>query len=385
MRNYIRTYAEINLDAIEHNFNSLKKCVNDDVKLCAVIKADGYGHGAVVLAELLSNKADYFAVATVDEAIELRNAGIKNSILILTYTHSDDYELLLNNNVSITVFSYESAEKLNEVANRLNKKAVIHIAVDTGMTRIGLDVSDDSVETVKKISMLSNIEIEGIFSHYACADMTDKSTSELQLNRFCEFIKKCEELGIDIPIKHICNSAGISEFNEHFNMVRMGISLYGLYPSDEIDKSKINLIPAMTLKSHITRIKDVPAGEGISYGHTYKTAETRKIATIAAGYADGYPRALSNSGRVLINGKYAPITGRVCMDQFMVDVTDIPDAKVDDEVILFGTDGNNVITAEEIGSLSMSFNYEVICSVSRRIPRVYTKNSEIFKIINYLR
>ncbi len=385
MSNYIRTYAEINLDAIEHNFNSLKKCVNDDVKLCAVIKADGYGHGAVTLAELLSNKADYFAVATVDEAIELRNAGIKNPIIILTYTHSDDYDILIENNITLTVFSYESAEKLNDAALRLDKKAIIHIATDTGMTRIGFDVSDDSVEAVKKISMLSNIEIEGIFSHYACADMADKSTSELQLNRFCAFIKKCEENGINIPIKHICNSAGISEFNEHFNMVRMGISLYGLYPSDEIDKSKIDLIPAMTLKSHITRIKDVPAGEGISYGHTYKTTETRRIATIAAGYADGYPRALSNKGRVLINGRYAPITGRVCMDQFMVDVTDIPDAKTDDEVILFGTDGYNVITAEEIGSLSMSFNYEVICSIARRIPRVYTKNSETFKIINYLR
>ena len=385
MNRYIRTFAEINTDAIEHNFNELKKCVNTDVKLCAVIKADGYGHGAVEIARLLEGKADYFAVATTDEAIELRNADINTPIIILTYSNSDDYEILIKNNITLTVFSYESAAKLNATAKTFNIKAKIHIAVDTGMTRIGFDTSDTSAETIKNIAQLDNIEIEGIFSHYACADMEDKTVSIIQKNRFCDFIAKCESKGIEIPIKHLCNSAGISEFNEHFNMIRMGISLYGLYPSDEVNKSKLNLIPAMTLKSHIIRIMDVAAGEGISYGHTYKTTQPRTIATIAAGYADGYPRALSNNGRVLINGCYAPITGRVCMDQFMVDITDIPDVKIDDEVILFGSDGEKSITAEEIGNMSMSFNYEILCSVSRRIPRVYTKNSERIKIINYLR
>lgn len=385
MNKYLRTFAQIDLDAIEHNFNELKKCVNDNVKMCAVIKADGYGHGAVTLAELLRDKADYFAVATVDEAVELRNAGIDTPILILSYTHSDDYEILINNNISLTVYSLEAAIKLDAVANQSGKKAIIHIAVDTGMNRIGFDLSDSSVAEIKKISNLENIVIEGIFSHYACADMTDKSTSELQAKKFCDFIEKCENAGVSIPIKHICNSAGISEFSEHFDMVRMGIALYGLYPSDEVDKSKINLIPAMTLKSHITRIKDVPECEGISYGHTYKTTETRTVATVTAGYADGYPRALSNTGRVIINGQYAPVIGRVCMDQFMVDITDIPNVKTDDEVILFGTDGKNSVSAEEIGNLSMSFNYEVVCSVSRRVPKVYTKKSKIIKIVNYLR
>lgn len=385
MSKYIRTFAEINLDAIKHNFYELKKCVSSNTKLCVVIKADGYGHGAVTLAELLRDDADFFAVSTVDEATELRNADIKNPILILSYTHSDDYSYLINNDISLTVFSIESAIKLNEAAKKLNKKAKIHIAVDTGMTRIGFNLSNDSVNSVQQISELEHIEIEGIFSHYACADMAEKSVTNLQTERFCNFISKCENLGVTFPIKHICNSAGITELNEHFDMARTGILLYGMYPSEEVNKSKVNLIPAMTFKSHIIHIKDVPAGEGISYGHTYTTAAPRRIATVSAGYADGYPRALSNTGRVLVKGKYAPITGRVCMDQFMIDVTDIPDIKTDDEVILFGTDGKNIISAEEVGSLSMSFNYEVICSVSRRIPRVYIKDSKQVKIINYLR
>lgn len=385
MNSYIRTFAEVNLDAIEHNFNELKSCVNDNVKLCAVIKADGYGHGAVTLAELLKDKADYFAVATVDEAVELRNAGVMLPILILSYVHPDDFEAVINNEIAITCFSKENALKYNETAKSLNKKGLMHIAIDTGMTRIGFALNDESVCDIKDIFDLENITICGVFSHYACADMTDKSTSKMQTERYKAFVKKCEDKGVVFPIHHLCNSAGISEFNEHFDMVRMGISLYGLYPSDEVDMEKVKLIPAMTFKSHITHIKDVPAGEGISYGHIYKTTETRKIATVSAGYADGYPRALSNRGRVLVCGKFAPIVGRVCMDQFMIDVTDIPEAKVDDEVILFGSDGVNAVPAEEIGALSMSFNYEVVCAVARRIPRVYIKNGEKIKTINYLR
>lgn len=385
MDKYIRTFAEINLDAIEHNFTQLKNCTPDATKLCAVIKADGYGHGAVTLAQLLRDKADYFAVATADEAIELRNAKISNPILILSYTHPDDYEALIRNDISLTVYQLSCAEKINNAAKKLNKKALVHIAVDTGMTRIGFAPDDEAVNAIKSISELKNIEIQGIFSHYACADMRDKAVSEIQKKRFNDFVAKCNGTGVSFPIEHLCNSAGISEFSEHFDMVRMGISLYGLYPSDEVDKSKVNLIPAMTFKSHIINIKDVPAGEGISYGHTYKTTETRKIATVAAGYADGYPRALSNTGRVIVNGCYAPVVGRVCMDQFMIDVTDIPDVKIDDEVILFGTDGKLSVTAEEIGEKSMSFNYEVVCSVARRCPRVYKKDGKIIKTVNYLR
>lgn len=385
MNKYIRTFAEINLDAIEHNFNELKNCVEDNIKLCAVIKADGYGHGAVPLAKLLQDKADYFAVATADEAIELRNAGIKNPILILSYTHVDDAQALITNDVCMTVFSLDAAEKLEKEAARLGKNALIHIAIDTGMTRIGFALNDSSVQDILAIQNLPHISIQGVFSHYACADMTDKSTSAMQTKRYCDFVKKCEDAGVRFPIHHLCNSAGISEFDKHFDMVRMGISLYGLYPSDEIDQTKIDLHPAMTYKSHVTHVKDVPAGEGISYGHTYKTTETRRIATVSAGYADGYPRALSNQGKVIVRGQYAPIVGRVCMDQFMIDVTDIPDVAVDDEVILWGSDNGLTVSAEEVGAMSMSFNYEIVCGVSRRIPRVYKKNGKTVQVVNYLR
>ena len=381
---YLRTFAEIDVDAIEHNLNELQKCIDADTLRCAVVKADAYGHGAVTIAELLSDKVDFFAVASADEAMELRRSGIKNNILILSYTHSDDYEELISNDVRLTVYNKERAKKVDEAAKRLGKRAKVHIAVDTGMTRIGFHTDNEAVKAVCEISKLENIELEGIFSHYACADMTDKAVSHNQTALFKNFVKKCADSGVTFSIHHMCNSAGISEFSEHFDLVRMGISLYGLYPSDEIDQSKINLIPALTFKSHIISIKDVDKDIGISYGHTYKTNEKRCIATVSAGYADGYPRALSGCGRVIVNGKYAPIVGRVCMDMFMIDVTGI-DCEVTDEVILFGSDGNLTVSAEEIGEKSMSFNYEVICGVSRRIPRVYIKDSKIIKTVNYLR
>ena len=384
MDKYLRAFAEINLDAIKHNFIEMKKCVNDNVKLCAVVKADAYGHGAVEVAHALNDNADYFAVATPDEAIELRNASISTPVIILTYTHNDDFRELIENDVSVTIFTKGAADNLQKIASEVGKKALVHIVIDTGMTRLGFMPDEDSVETLKYISSLPDIEIQGIFSHYACADMKDKSVSDVQTERFAGFIDMCKNAGVNFPLHHICNSAGTSEFSEHFDMVRMGISIYGLYPSDEIDTSKINLIPAMTFKSHVVNVREVSENVGISYGHTYVTTEKRSIATVAGGYADGYPRALSNCGRVIINGQYAPIVGRVCMDQFMVDVTGI-DVKIDDEVILFGSDGKLTVSAEEIGEKSMSFNYEVICGIARRIPRVYTKDGKIIKITNYLR
>ena len=381
---YLRTFAEIDTDAILHNLCELKKCIGEKTKTCAVIKADGYGHGAVTVAEILADKVDFFAVAAADEAIELRNSGIRNNILILSYTHADDFEELIENDISLTVFNYNRAKEINNAAEKLSKTAKIHIAIDTGMTRIGFFPDKNAISEIKAICALKNIETEGIFSHYACADTADKTVSEKQTASFRNFIDECKNEGITFPIHHICNSAGISEFTEHFDMVRMGISLYGLYPSDEVDKTKVVLIPAMTYKSHIISIKETEPDTGISYGHTYKTDGKRTIATVSAGYADGYPRALSNCGRVIINGQYAPIVGRICMDMFMIDITGI-DAKVTDEVILFGSDGNLCIAAEEIGEKSMSFNYEVICGVSRRIPRVYKKDGKIIKTVNYLR
>lgn len=385
MDKYIRTFAEINLDAIHHNFTELKNCVKSETKLCAVIKADGYGHGAVTLASFLKNEIDYIAVATADEAIELRNSGINKPILILSYTHKDDYDALIKNDIELTVFSLKDAENMQAAAEKIGKKALVHISVDTGMTRIGFIPNSESAAEVKKIQDLKNIEIKGIFSHYACADMTDKSTSERQTEKYKNFVKECEATGVVFPIHHLCNSAAISEFNNHFDMVRMGISLYGLYPSEFVDKKKVDLHPAMTLKSHVILVKTVPAGEGISYGHIYKTESERKIATVSAGYADGYPRALSNRGHVIVRGEFAPIVGKVCMDQVMIDVTDIPDVAVDDEVILIGSDNGKTVSAEEIGEMSESFNYEVVCGVARRVPRVYKKDGKTVSIINYLR
>ncbi len=384
MNEKLRTFAEINLDAVESNFNSLKSFTSDKTKLCAVIKADGYGHGAAALAEFLSEKADYFAVATADEAFELRKNGIAKPILILSYVHADLYEALINADISMTIFTSEQAEKLSAAAQKVKKNAHIHLAVDTGMSRIGFDLSEESVKAIKTISSLKSISLDGIFSHYACADSSDYSVTEEQTEKFNNFIAECEKSGISFPVRHICNSAAIPNNKQHFDMVRMGISLYGLYPSDEIDKSKITLIPAMTLKSHIIHIKEVKKGQGISYSHTFKADKNMRIATVCAGYADGYPRALSNTGRVLVCGQFANITGRVCMDQFMIDVSDIPNVKIDDEVILFGTDGINSITAEEIGKKSMSFNYEVVCSIARRVPRVYKKDGKTVKTINLL-
>ena len=381
---YLRTFAEIDIDAMYHNLDEIKKQVDGKAMICAVVKADGYGHGAVTVAELLADKVDFFAVASADEAMELRNSGIKNNILVLSYTHSDDYEELITNNVRLTVFNKNRARKISEIAKKLGKTAKLHIAIDTGMTRIGFFPTKESAEEIKEISTLPNIELEGIFSHYACADMEDKSVSDKQTKLFRNFISDCKKEGIHFPIQHICNSAGISEFNEHFDMVRMGIALYGMYPSDEVDKDRISLMPAMTYKSHIISIKDVEPDTGISYGHTYTTTEKRRIATVSAGYADGYPRALSGCGRVIVNGSYAPIVGRVCMDMFMIDVTDI-ECEITDEVILFGSDGKLSVSVEEIGEKSMSFNYEVICGVSRRIPRVYKKDGKIIKTVNYLR
>ena len=380
----MRTWAEIDLDAIENNLSEIRKCISETTKLCAVVKADGYGHGAATIAEMLSDKVDYFAVASADEAMELRLSGITNNILVLSYTHSDDYEELIANDVSLTVYDAGRAEKINRAAEKLGKTAKIHIPVDTGMTRIGFFPDDTAIEAIKKISAYKNLEFEGIFSHYACADMEDKTVSHKQTELFRGFVERCRAEGIEFRIHHLCNSAGISEFTEHFDMVRLGISLYGLYPSDEIDKTRVSLLPALTFKSHIISIKDVAPDTGISYGHTYVTDSCRRIATVSAGYADGYPRALSGRGRVIVNGKYAPIVGRVCMDMFMIDVTDI-ECNITDEVILFGTDGRLSVSVEEIGEKSMSFNYEIVCGVSRRIPRVYKKDGKIIKTVNYLR
>ena len=373
---YHRSFVRVDLAAIRSNFDALKGILAPETKTMAIVKANAYGHGSVRVARELEGKADYFAVAALEEAMELRENGIKTPVLILAYTSPSQYEELINNDIATTIYSLDEAKLLSGTAEKLGKKAVIHIAVDTGMGRIGFFDNEESIGTIEKISELPFIEIEGIFTHFACADMSDKTSAFSQKERFDKFISMLESRNINIPIKHASNSAAIIDLDCRYDMVRMGIALYGLYPSDEIDTDRIALTPAMEVVSHVIHIKDVEPGTGISYGHTYVTAEKRRIATDCIGYADGFNRAFSNKGYVLINGRKAPITGRVCMDQIIVDVTDIDDVRVGDDVIIMGESCGAVITAEGLGEMCGSFNYEVVCTFMPRVTRVYYDNDK---------
>ncbi len=371
---YYRVQANVDLNAIRHNLLEVRSKLNKDTKLMVIIKADAYGHGAVPLAKAIgdSGKIDAYGVAIIEEAVELREAGIKKPMLILGYTPKEQYELVVAYDVAQTVFQYEMAEALSVEALRQGKTAKIHIKIDTGMSRIGYTDSLESIQEIKRIVGLPNIEIEGLFSHFARADETDRSSTINQLDRYIKFIDLLEKENIFIPVKHMANSAGFIEFpNAYFNMVRCGIATYGIYPSEEVNKEEFKLTPAMELKTRVIFVKDVEAGVGISYGATYVTDGKRRIATIPVGYADGYSRNLSNHGKVIIHGQYAPIVGRICMDQFMVDVTDIGDVKQGDIVTLLGRDGDAYISAEELAQWSHSFAYELVCTVGKRIPRVY--------------
>lgn len=381
MENYLRTYCEIDLDAILQNILNIKKKAGKDVKLMAVIKADGYGHGANEIGHYIKDEVDFFGVATIEEAIDLRKAGLTLPILILGYNSPSLYHLNLEYDVDQTIYSYETAQKMSETAVKMGKTARIHIALDTGMTRIGISPDEEGLETVKKIHQLSSVKIEGLFTHFSCADMTDKKYTFEQMERYDFFVKLLEENDIEIPIKHICNSAGIMEFDHHrYNMVRSGIITYGLYPSDEVDRNTLPLTPALSWKSHIVNIMEPEMNRGVSYGATYVIDHPCRIATVSIGYADGYSRSLSNKGWVLIHGRKAPIVGRVCMDQMMVDITDIPDVKIEDIVTLIGTDGDERISVEDMANLSGSFNYEFVCDIGKRVPRIYLKEKcNIFK------
>lgn len=375
MKHFMRVFAKINLDAILSNMEQMNNNLKDGTKMLAVVKTDGYGHGSVPVAKVLQDK-DYmfgFGVATIDEALSLREAGIYLPILILGYTFPDRYDYLANEDIRPALFREDNLELLSAAAKRNNKKIKVHIKVDTGMSRLGIRPDESGLEFVKKAHDTEGIEIEGIFTHFARADEFDKTSANNQLSVFNKFIKRIEdELNIFIPIKHCSNSAGVLEMQDaNLDVVRPGITVYGLMPSDEVSLGNIKLTPALSLYSHIVFIKELEAGREISYGGTFVTDKTMRVATIPVGYGDGYPRSLSNKGYVLIHGKKAPILGRVCMDQFMADVTDIPEAKEDDLVTLVGTDGNESVTAEMIGSLSGRFNYEFVCDLGKRIPRVY--------------
>lgn len=374
-----RVKAVISLDAVEQNFREMRKNIAEDTKMIAVVKADAYGHGAVPIAHLIEGY-DYiwgFAAATAEEAVHLRENGVTKPILILGIVFEEYYPELVRDDIRLAVCEYEEAEKLSKEAVLQNKTVHIHIALDTGMTRIGYADIPESVEEIKKIAGLPNLEIEGMFTHFSRADEYDRSPAMVQLERYQKFSDLVEAAGVEIPLHHCSNSAGIIRVPEaNLSIVRAGITIYGIYPSSEVERDIVKLTPVMELKSHVTYVKDVPEGAAISYGGTYVADKKRRVATIPVGYADGYPRQLSNKGWVLIHGKKAPILGRVCMDQFMVDVTEVGDVKKGDEVTLLGRDGDEFISIEEIGDLCGRFSYEFACDISPRVPRIYVKDGK---------
>lgn len=376
---YYRVQANINLDAICNNINEIRQVIKPGTKIMAVIKADGYGHGARHIASALSEiGVEAFAIATIEEGIDLRNRGIDSTLLILGYTPKEQYADLVKYGISQTVYEYNMAEEISKQAVLLGKNSKIHIKVETGMNRIGFSDTQESIESILRISKLPNIEIEGIFTHFASADEADKTFAHVQLERYSNFVNKLEKAGLSIPMKHISNSAGIIDLPEaNYDMVRSGIITYGLYPSTQVRSDRLKLTPAMELKSHVVYVKEVGPNQGISYGSTFITEKVTRVATVSIGYGDGYPRALSNKGRVLIHGEYANILGRVCMDQFMVDVSHIDNVQRGDVVTLVGKDGSNRITVEEIADYAGSFNYEFICGIGKRIPRVYYQKGKI--------
>lgn len=373
-----RTYLKIDLNKLEHNFNCVRNKLPNNIKILGVIKANAYGHGAVEIGKFLDGKCDFFGVACIEEAVELKKAEIKTPILILGRVFPFDIETAVKYDVRIPIFSYDDAVALSNEAVKQGKNMPFHFCIDTGMSRIGFQVSEESADICKSITELPNIFAEGLFSHFATADEKDLSKAVEQRNKYKKFCKMLSDRGIEIPIKHLNNSAGIMNFDEYFDMCRMGIITYGLYPSDEVDKDILDLEPIMSWHTKISHIKELEPNREISYGGTFKTDRVTKVATVPVGYADGFPRCLSNKGKVIINGKYAKILGRVCMDQFMVDVSDI-ECNINDEVVLFGTQKNAHISLEELANSAYSFNYELPCRIPVRVNRVYVYNDRTVK------
>lgn len=382
LEQYQRVYAAVDLSAILYNMERMYEHIAPETKLMGVIKTDGYGHGAIPIGRELEQLPYVFgfAVATAEEAFSLRQAGLKKPILILGYAFPYAYEALTLQEIRQAVFREDTLTALNTCAGRLRHKAKVHIKVDTGMSRVGIRPDEEGLAFLKKACSLPHIEVEGIFTHFARADERDKTSARTQLSTFCSFVEEAERLtGLVIPLKHCSNSAGILELPEaNLSLVRAGITLYGLSPSEEVPKEILSLRPALSLKSHLVYVKEVEAGTPVSYGGTFVTDKRMRIATVPVGYGDGYPRSLSGKGDVLIRGRRAPILGRICMDQFMVDVSAIPGVLEGDEVTLIGKDGAEEITMEELGAVSGRFNYELACDLGKRIPRVYYKDKGVY-------
>lgn len=376
------TYAVIDLDAIRENFTAI--CRKAGTKVMAIVKADAYGHGAVPVAKLLEDQCAFFGVSAFQEAVELRRAGLTKPILILGYTPVSAYPEAIRLGIRPAIFHWEDAVALSQAAQEVGQTAPFHFALDTGMSRIGFQVCEEDADLCAKIAALPGLFAEGLFSHFATADCEDLSRAKAQAERYAAFDAMLKARGVNIPLRHLNNSAGLMNFGGQYEMVRSGIITYGLYPSDEVSPELLALKPAMRWYSQVTHVKTLPAGREISYGGTFKTTGDTVIATIPVGYADGYRRSLSGKFHVLINGRKAPILGRVCMDQMMVDVTGIPNVTVGTRVTLIGQDGDESITMEDISAPAGSFNYEFACGLSRRVPRYYLSGGKTAHCVHYL-
>ena len=380
--NFDSTRVKIDLDVIARNFDAVQKKVG--VNVMAIVKADAYGHGAIQVARLLQDKCSFFGVSSMLEAMELRQAGLSNPILVLGRTPVSAFPLAIAQEIRPAIFHFNDALALSEAAQKAGRTAPFHLAVDTGMSRLGFQATEESLDICEKIAALPGIRAEGLFSHFATADSADLERSRKQAALFDWFDAELKKRGIHIPIRHLDNSAGLMNFDHHYEMVRSGIVTYGMYPSGEVSPELLTLEPALQFLSRITHVKTLPAGREISYGGTYVTTKPTVVATVPVGYADGYRRSLSGKFHVLIRGKKAPILGRICMDMMLVDVTNIPGASVNDQVVLVGRSGDEVITMEQIAEAAGSFNYEFVCGISRRVPRIYTQGGKTVHSVHYL-
>lgn len=386
MKKYSRVRADIDLDAVAHNFEVMRGRLKKGTDICAVVKADCYGHGALQIARMIE-PYDYiwgYACATPEEAMLLKKNGLKKPVILLGYAFPESYETIIQNDIRACVFEEESAAALSEAAQKLGRKAIVHLAVDTGMSRIGFQANEEAAKEILRIASLPGLVIEGMFTHFARADEESLEPAVRQYQAYTYMADLLEKNGLTIPVRHVSNSAALMRFPEaNENMVRAGITIYGLLPSEEVREEMKDLKPAMSLISHISYVKCLPAGRAVSYGGTYVTTHDTVVATIPVGYADGYPRGLSNKGSVLIRGRKVPIIGRVCMDQFMVDVSSMPDVRAGEEVVLMGRQGDAFISAEELGSLSGRFNYELVSDITKRVPRCYIQNGAVVEQVDY--
>jgi alanine racemase len=371
-------WVEVDLNAIAHNMREIRSIVRPETEIMAVVKANGYGHGAVQVAKtVLKYGATRLGVATLGEAVEIREKGISVPILVLGYTPEEQAETAIEYDVAQSIYTFEMAQACARTAEKKGKRAIIHLKIDTGMGRIGFLPSSATIMEIKKIFNMPWLFVEGIFTHFAVADCLDKTFTRQQFNKFQEVVHTLEQEGVEIPLKHAANSAAVIDLPQtHLNLVRPGIIIYGLYQSKEVDQQKISLQPALTLKAKVSFVKNVALGTSISYGRRYITEKEALIATLPLGYADGFDRMLSNRGEVLLHGKRVSVVGTVCMDQFMVNASKAPDTKIGDEAVIIGVQGHEQISVEEIAERLNTINYEILCMLSQRVPRVYTEETD---------